>query len=45
MLRIYLAVGVVVAIAFGGLAYSARFNPNDAMSSHISRDFIPPFHD
>lgn len=43
MLRVWLAVGAVIAIVFGGLAYSARFDPNDATSSHISRDFIPPF--
>lgn len=43
MPRVWLAVGAVIAIVFGGLAYAAKFNANDAISSHISHDVIPPF--
>jgi hypothetical protein len=43
MLRVWLAVGAVIAIVFGSLAYSACFDPNGAIYSHISHDFIPPF--
>jgi hypothetical protein len=43
MLRVWLAVGTVIAIVFGGLAYSASFDPNEAIYSHISHDLIPPF--
>jgi hypothetical protein len=43
MLRVWIAVGAVIAIMFGGLGYSARSNSNDAISSQIGHDFIPPF--
>jgi hypothetical protein len=43
MLRVWLAVIAVIAIVFGGLAYSASFDPNEAIYSHISHDLIPPF--
>ena len=43
MLRVWLTVGAVIAIVFGGLGYSASSNANDAISRHISHDFIPPF--
>ena len=43
MLRVWLAVGAVIAIVFGGLGYSARSNANDAISNHIGHNFIPPF--
>jgi hypothetical protein len=42
MLRVWLAVGVVIAIVFGSLAYSASAD-TDAISRHINHDFIPPF--
>jgi hypothetical protein len=43
MLRVWLAIGAVIAIVFGGLACATRFNASEAVSSHIGHGFIPPF--
>jgi hypothetical protein len=43
MLRAWIAVGAVIALVLGGLAYFASADPDDPISRHISHDFIPPF--
>jgi hypothetical protein len=40
---IWIAAGAAIAIVFGSLAYSANESSDDAISSHIHRDLIPPF--
>jgi hypothetical protein len=43
IVRVWIAAGVVIAIVLGSLAYSADVISDDAISSHIQHDFIPPF--
>ena len=38
-----MAVGAVIAIVFGSLAYSANADLNDVIPSHINHELIPPF--
>jgi hypothetical protein len=43
IVRVWFAAGIVIAIVLGSLAYSADVISDDAISSHIQHDFIPPF--
>ena len=38
-----MAVGGVIAIVLGSLAYSANTDLNGVLPSHINHDLIPPF--
>jgi hypothetical protein len=41
--RAWIIIGAVIAIVFGSLAYSASGDSDDAISSHVNDDLIPPF--